>query len=118
MRKLESQLGYYQRPLKLEKQTFDWHWRECQEKHQVNVGSDGQSERSVKWAVGHHLPNCLKGITVHSAAVWCSRMVTRIARGRRYGVVSNGKKFHGLYHQAWMQEQTRRRTQRNRVHQQ
>ena len=68
------------------KHTIDWRWRKRQEKHQVNVGLDGQSERSVKCAVGYHLPNCLKGMTVHSAAVECSRMVMRIARGRRYGV--------------------------------
>ena len=55
---------------------------------------------------------------MHSVTVMCSRMVTRIPRGRRYGVVSDGQKFHGLYHQAWMEEQERRRTQGQRRHQQ
>ena len=47
----------------------------------------------MKCAVGHHLPNHLKGMTVHSAAVACSRMVMQITRGRKYGEVSDRKKF-------------------------
>ena len=34
---------------------------------------------------------------IHSASVICQVTMLRKARGRRYGVVSNGRKFHGSY---------------------
>ena len=119
-KKLEMQLAYYQRPPRVEKQTFERRRRKRPTKHQAEVVPDGPSVRNVKRAVGHRLPPCRQGLIVHSAAVVCyrTRTRTRIARGRRYGVVSDGQKFHGLYHQAWMKEQARMRTQRARVHQQ
>ena len=48
----------------------------------------------------------------------CNTMVHRIARGRRYGVTSDGNKFHGLYHQALMKEEARQKTQRRKQQQQ
>ena len=118
IKKLEAQLGYYQRPPRPEKQTFEWRRRKRPTKHQVDVGSDGQSERNVKRAVGHRLPPCLQGLIVHSAAVVCNRTRTRIARGRRYGVISDGNKFHGLFHQAWMKDNAEKKARNQRLQQQ
>ena len=54
---------------------------------------------------------------MHSTAVMCIRTRTQIARGRRYGVISDGNKFHGLYHQAWMNENAKKRAQCQRLQQ-
>ena len=70
------------------------------------------------WLEGRKVPDCLKGLIVHSVAVMCNRLVHCKARGRRYGVISDGNKFHGLYHQAWMKEKARKKTQRQKLQQQ
>ena len=72
------------------------------------------SGRLPNWWEGRNVPDCLKGLPVHSVTVMCFRMVHRVARGRRYGVTSDGNKFHGLYHQACMEERERQKAQRQR----
>ena len=104
IRQLEAQLSYFQRPPKPKKQMANWCKRKRPKSQQVNVGLIRQRERIMRFAVGHRLPPCLQGLTVHSAAVVCNKLVSQIARGRRYGVVSDRMKFRGLYHQAWMQD--------------
>ena len=43
----------------------------------------------------------LKGVVIHSACVVHHVTVLRKARGQQYGVVSDGRKFHGLRRQYW-----------------
>ena len=43
-----------------------------------------------------------------------NKTIHRIARGRRYGVTSDGNKFHGLYHQACMKEREKQEAQKQR----
>ena len=42
-----------------------------------------------------------KGVVIHSSRVVHHVTVLRKARGRRYGVVSDGRKFHGLRRHHW-----------------
>ena len=65
------------------------------------------SGRQPNWWEGRKVPDCLKGLPVYSGLVRHNKTVHRIARGRRYGVISDGNKFHGLYHQALMKEEAR-----------
>ena len=76
-------------------------------RRQAEAKTRTPSRRQENWWEGRKVPDCLKGITVHSVAVMCNTMVHRVARGRRYGVISDGNKFHGLYHQALMKEEAR-----------
>ena len=72
------------------------------------------SGRQPNWWEGRNVPDCRKGLPVHSVTVMCYRMVHRVARGRRYGVISDGNKFHGLYHQACMKEKAEQEAQEGR----
>ena len=119
MRKLESQLAHCQRPLKPKEHKFDGRWRKCHRKRRRgDEKTTAQSGRLENWWEGCKVPDCLKGLIVHSVTVMCNRLVLRIARGRRYGVTSDGNKFHGLYHQAWMEDKARKRTQRQKLQKQ
>ena len=53
---------------------------------------------------------------IHSASVVCQVTVLRKARGRRYGIVSNGPKFHRLYKQHRSRLRHRRAGQDNAGH--
>ena len=54
----------------------------------------------------------LKGVVIHSACVVHHVTVLRKVRGQRYGVTSNGRKFHGLRRLHWGRARLRSRERR------
>ena len=108
-----------QRPPRPKEHIFDGRRRTSHRKrHQGDEKKTAPSGRQPNWWEGRRVPDCLKGLPVHSGSVRYNKTVHRIARGRRYGVTSDGNKFHGLYHQAWMKEKARKRTQRQKLQKQ
>ena len=110
------QLESLQRPPRPKEHIFDGRRRKRnRNRRQGDEKKTAPSGRQPNWWEGRNVPDCLKGIPVHSVAVMCNTMVHHIARGRRYGVTSDGNKFHGLYHQALMKEEARQKTQRQKL---
>ena len=119
MQRRRLQLESLQRPPRPKEHIFDGRWRKRHRKRrQGDEKKTAPSGRQPNWWEGRKVPDCLKGITLHSVTVMCNTMVHRVARGRRYGVISDGNKFHGLYHQALMKEEARQKTQRRKMQQQ
>ena len=108
MQRRRVQLEALQRPQRRNKRVNDGR-KGGRKRRKTEAKPRTPSRRQENWWEGRKVPDCLKGITVHSVAVMCNTMVHRIARGRRYGVTSDGNKFHGLYHQACMKEREKQK---------
>ena len=83
MRKLESQLDYYQRPPKPMKQSFDWRQRKCQGKHQLmprGKGRESAGRVTLRPGRRYGIPGSGVSYPIH-----------RVMSSRRYGVSSEGK---------------------------
>ena len=72
-------------------------WRGWWRKRRVKLKTTKSSGRREHWWKGQKVPDCLKGRIVHGVEMECWRLVNRTAKGRRYGVVSDGNRFYGLH---------------------
>ena len=104
------QLESIQRPRRHDEHT-EIRWKGGQKRCQVETKTTKPRGRRENWWEGCKVPDCFKGLSVHSIKVMCKRLVHRTARGRRYDVVSNRNKFHCLHHQVWTKVNVRKRSQ-------
>ena len=81
IRRLQEQLKAYQRPPR----------PKCEQRR-----AEGRAKQGKGVSTHRAQRQRWKGVAIHSACVVHHVTVLRKARGRRYGVTSNGRKFHGL----------------------
>ena len=89
------QLESLQRPRRRDKCTEIWKgwWK----KRRVKPMTIRSRAYNKNWWEGRNVPDCRKGWIMPSFLVTRKKLVHHIARGRRYGVVSDGNKYKGLH---------------------
>ena len=94
IRRLQEQLKAYQRPPR----------PKCEQRR-----AEGRAKQGKGVSTHRAQRQRWKGVAIHSACVVHHVTVLRKARGRRYGVTSNGRKFHGLRRLHWGRARLRSR---------